>query len=278
VEVITSKNQAPNPDWEKFIVTHKAKAHIRKVVREEERKHADEGKDTWEKKLKRRKVAMSTEDFEKFVHSLKYNDAKDFYLAIVDQKVDIDTLIEQYVIKAKHPASEDIAAAPDQENLFSKFINTARDITSGISILGMSDNFMHQYAKCCNPIPGDEIVGFVTTGEGIKIHRRDCKNVVSLRLAESARIVDVGWPPANGADFITGLHVSGEDRPGLLSDVTHVISTYQNTNIRSVNMDSRGPMFDGKVILYVKDTDHLARIVEKLKRIAGVDSVDRFSG
>jgi (p)ppGpp synthase/HD superfamily hydrolase len=137
---------------------------------------------------------------------------------------------------------------------------------------------MHQYAKCCNPIPGDDIIGFVTTGEGIKIHRKDCKNIISLRLAESARIVDVGWPPANGADFITGIHIGGEDRPALLNDITHVISTYQNTNIRSVHMDSKDALFDGKVILYVKDKDHLERIIEKIKRIPGIQTVERFSG
>jgi RelA/SpoT family (p)ppGpp synthetase len=278
VEIISSKNQTPNPDWEQFAITHKAKSHIRRFFREESRKKSDEGRDTWEKKVKRRKISISSEEFDKFIHALKFNDAQEFYLAIADQKIDVDTLVEQYVVRLKHPAAEDAAQMPDTDTLFTKFINTARDITSGISVLGMNDNFMHQYAKCCNPIPGDDIIGFVTTGEGIKIHRKDCKNIISLRLAESARIVDVGWPPANEADFITGIHIGGEDRPALLSDITHVISTYQNTNIRSVHMDSRDSLFDGKVILYVKDTDHLARIMEKIKRIPGIQSVERFSG
>jgi GTP diphosphokinase / guanosine-3',5'-bis(diphosphate) 3'-diphosphatase len=278
VEIISSKNQTPNQDWEQFAVTHKAKSHIRRFFREESRKKSEEGKDTWEKKVKRRKISINSEEFDKFIHTLKYNDAQEFYLAIARQNVDVDTLLEQYVIRSKHPAAEDAAQAPDPETLFAKFINTARDITSGISVLGMNDNFMHQYAKCCNPIPGDEIIGFVTTGEGIKIHRKDCKNIVSLRLAESSRIVDVGWPSSNEADFITGIHIGGEDRPGLLSDITHVISMYQNTNIRSVNMDSKDSIFDGKVILYVKNTDHLMRIIEKIKRIPGIQSVERFSG
>ncbi len=101
---------------------------------------------------------------------------------------------------------------------------------------------------------------------------------MSLRLAESSRIVEVGWPLSNEADFITGIHIGGEDRPALLSDITHVISMYQNTNIRSVNMDSKDSFFDGKVILYVKNTDHLSRIIEKIKRIPGIQSVERFSG
>jgi (p)ppGpp synthase/HD superfamily hydrolase len=278
VEIISSKSQTPNPDWEQFAVTHKAKSHIRRFFREESRKKSDEGKETWEKKVKRRKISISNEEFDKFIHALKFNDAQEFYLAIANQTIDVDTLVEQYVVRLKHPAVGDAAQVPDSDTLFTKFINTARDITSGISVLGMNDNFMHQYAKCCNPIPGDDIIGFVTTGEGIKIHRKDCKNIISLRLAESARIVDVGWPPADGADFITGIHIGGEDRPALLSDITHVISTYQNTNIRSVNMDTKDSLFDGKVILYVKDTDHLARIMEKIKRIPGIQSVERFSG
>jgi GTP diphosphokinase / guanosine-3',5'-bis(diphosphate) 3'-diphosphatase len=278
VEIISSKNQKPNQDWEQFAVTHKAKSHIRRFFREEYRKKSEEGKDIWEKKVKRRKLNISSEEFDKFIHVLKFNDAQEFYLAIANQEIDVDTVVEQYVVRLKRPAPEDATQTPDTDSLFSKFINTARDITSGISILGMNDNFMHQYAKCCNPIPGDEIIGFVTTGEGIKIHRKDCRNILSLRLAESARIVDVSWPPENGADFITGIHIGGEDRPALLSDITHVISTYQNTNIRSVNMDSKGSLFDGKVILYVKDTEHLARIIEKIKRIPGIQSVERFAG
>jgi (p)ppGpp synthase/HD superfamily hydrolase len=98
-----------------------------------------------------------------------------------------------------------------------------------------------------------------------------------LRLAESARIVEVSWPAVTNSEFIAGVHISGEDRPALLNDITHVIATYQNTNIRSVNMDSRGSTFDGKFILFVKDTEHLARIIEKIKRVPGINSVERLT-
>ncbi len=279
VEIITSKNQTPNPDWEQFAVTYKAKTHIRKYIREEKRQRADEGREIWEKKLRKRKVHVEAAEIEKFVRTLKFNDLQDFYLALRSETVEADTVLEQFLVRSKKAGAEGEAVeAEASDSLFSKFVSTARDFASGISILGMNDNFMHQYAKCCNPIPGDEIVGFVTTGEGIKIHRKDCRNVVSLRLAESARIVEVSWPPASGADFIAGVHVSGEDRPGLLNDVTHAISTFQNTNIRSVNMDSKGMFFDGQIILYVKDTDHLNRIIDKLKRVPGITNVERFVG
>jgi RelA/SpoT family (p)ppGpp synthetase len=278
VEIITSKNQAPNPGWEKFVVTHKAKSHIRRIIREASIKHADEGKELWEKKIKRRKVQVPQEDLDKFLHSLKYNDQIEFFTAIADQKVELDSLVEQFVLRTKTPNAEGGETEIPNDTLFDKFVNTARDITSGISLFGMNDNFMHQYAKCCNPIPGDEIVGFVTTGEGIKIHRKECRNIVSLRLAESARVVDVSWPQTNTVDFIAGLHITGEDRPGLLSDITHAIAGYQNTNIRSANVDSKGTFFDGKIIVYVKDIIHLSRVVDKVKKVQGVLAVERYSG
>jgi RelA/SpoT family (p)ppGpp synthetase len=275
IEIITSKNQTPNPDWEQFVVLHKAKAHIRKFIREEVYKRAEGGREIWEKKIKRRKVHINSDDLEKFVHLMKFKDVQEFYLAIANQRAEPDTLIEQYVIRSKPATGEPV---PEDTNLFDRFVSSARELTSGISIRGENSNFLYQHAKCCNPIPGDEIIGFVTTGEGIKIHRKDCKNILTLRLVESARIVEVAWPSSNGADFVAGVHISGEDRPGLLNDITHAISTYQNTNIRSVNMDSKGSIFDGKVILFVKDTAHLARVIEKIKKIPNILAAERLVG
>lgn len=279
VEIITSKNQSPNPDWDKFVVTHKAKSHIRRWIREELRKRTDEGRDLWEKRLKRHKVRLSEDELTKLIHSARIENVQAFFLGIADGQIDPDAFIEHYITQPKGaPSAESARGAEESQSLFRKFISTAREATSGISILGTTDNFMHQYAKCCNPIPGDDIIGFVTIGEGIKIHRKDCRNVVSKRMAESERIVEVSWPPANGADFIAALRLFGKDRPGLLSDVTHAISTYQNTNIRSVNIDSRGSMFEGQIILYVKNTDHLSRVIDKIRKVEGILEVERFSG
>lgn len=277
VEIIVSKNQTPNPDWEQFVVTHKAKAHLRRFVREEIRKKAETGKEIWEKKLKRRKLHWKEEDVDKFIRSLRYTDKQLFFAAVAEEKIDLDAAIETFLLQTKEKESQP-ATEEEKETLFHKFVTTARELVTTISIGGEKDKFLYQHAKCCNPIPGDDIIGFITTGEGIKIHRKDCKNILTLRLAESARIVEVSWPPSNGADYIAGIHVAGDDRPGVLSDITHAISSYQNTNIRSVNMDTKGNIFDGKIILYVKDVDHLNRIMEKLRRIPNVTTVERFTG
>ena len=277
VEIITSKKQTPNADWEKFAVTHKAKSAVRHWIKEEERKHIEEGKELWDKKIKKAKLHINDDELTKFVHLQRINNTQDFYLGITTQAIDPDAMIGILLEKTKRPASEQ-----DQKDengaslLFNRFVKSARSITSGISLFGTHDNFMHNYAKCCNPIPGDEIVGFITTGEGLKIHRKDCRNVASMRLNDEERIVEVSWPPTDDVDFIVGVKLSGQDRSGLLNEITHAISTYNNTNIRSVNIATKDSLFDGQFILYVKNTEHLTGIVERLKRLKGITKVERF--
>ncbi len=277
VEIITSKKQTPNADWEKYAVTHKAKSAIRRWIKEEERKHIDLGKELWEKRVKKAKLHINEDELAKFVHLQKISNTQDFYLGISNQAIDAEAMIGILLEKTKRPAGEQETKGIDGASvLFDRFVKSARSITSGISIFGTSDNFMHNYAKCCNPIPGDEIVGFITTGEGLKIHRKNCRNVASLRLNDEERIVEVSWPPTNDIDFIAGIKLSGQDRSGLLNEITHAISTFNNTNIRSVNIATKDSLFDGQFILYVKNTEHLSGIVERLKRLRGITKVDRF--
>jgi GTP diphosphokinase / guanosine-3',5'-bis(diphosphate) 3'-diphosphatase len=274
VEILTSKTQAPNPDWEKFVVTHKAKSHIRRWIKEEQRKAIDEGRAIWEKKLRKSKVSVNDDELLRFLHDLKIENTGMFFVALHQEKIDADTVLQiiQEAQHHPHPAEE----GGKIEGLFNKFITSARGITGGIILGGNQDNFVHNYARCCNPIPGDEIVGFVTVGEGIKIHRKACRNIRLMMQMEANRVIEVGWPADNGVMFVAGLHVSGGDRPGMLNDITHAISSYMNTNIRSVNIDSHDSLFDGTFILYVKDTDHLARLQEKIRRIKGVTHAERF--
>jgi GTP diphosphokinase / guanosine-3',5'-bis(diphosphate) 3'-diphosphatase len=277
VEIITSKKQTPNPDWEQFVVTHKAKQHIRRWIKEEQHKQVGEGREIWDKKIKKAKLHINEDELTKFIHQQKITNPQDFFRGIYNKEIDADDIIESLLEGVRRiPEAGTVRAEGSPPNLFSKFVTSARSLTSGISLFGSSDNFMHNYAKCCNPIPGDEIVGFVTTGEGIKIHRKSCKNVMAMRMNDEERIVEVAWPATNEVDFIAGVRISGDDRTGLLNDVTHSISTYNNTNIRSVSINTKDSLFDGQFILYVKNTSHLNAIVERLKRIKGVTKVERF--
>ncbi len=275
VEIITSKNQTPSPDWEKFCVTHKAKSHIRRWMRDEQRKAIDEGRELWEKRLKKAKLSISEDDLNKFLTDKRIENSGMFYLGLRQEKLNADEIIKMIQDEQKHPAAV-VSEEGKIEGLFNKFVTSARGIAGGIVLEGKHEHFLHNYAKCCNPIPGDDVVGFVTTGEGIKIHKRSCRNIKLMMGIEAKRFVEVSWPSDNGVMFVAAVRISGEDRPAMLSDLTHAISTYMNTNIRSVNLDSEGSLFQGTFILYVKDTEHLGRIIDRIKRIKGVTRAERL--
>jgi GTP diphosphokinase / guanosine-3',5'-bis(diphosphate) 3'-diphosphatase len=275
VEILTSKNQTPNPDWEQIAVTHKAKSHIRRWMKEEERKEVEEGRDLWEKRLKKAKVSISDDELLEFLREKKIENLTALFTGIKNNRVDPDEIIAMYLEEQKHPSAA-VPEEPKIDGLFNRFINTARGSSGGIVLDGSHDNFMHNYAKCCQPIPGDEVVGFVTTGEGIKIHRKSCKNVRLMMQMDRNRIMDVQWPSNDGTMFVSGVRIAGDDRAALLNDITHAISSYNNTNIRSVNIDSQDGHFTGTFILNVENLDHLGKIVERIRRVSGVRKAERF--
>jgi guanosine-3',5'-bis(diphosphate) 3'-pyrophosphohydrolase len=275
VEIITSKHQTPKADWEKLVVTHKAKSHIRRWLKDEERKSVAAGRDVWGKRLKKYKLHTSDDDLSKQLRDFKADDLRDFYLKIHRGEINPDAVAQEIELKQKH-SPDTVKEEQRGDGIFNKFITTARNITGGITLFGSHGSFAHSYAKCCNPIPGDDIVGYVTRGEGVKIHLRTCKNFHTMALTDPQRVVDVGWPSVNGVDYAAAIAISGEDRAGILSDITHSISTYENTNIRNVKIDTKDSMFEGSIIISVKNKEHLDRIIEKLRKVKGMFRADRM--
>ncbi len=278
VEIITSKNQSPTGDWEKFVVTHKARSHIRKFLNEEQRSRIVEGRELFQKRLQKAKLHVNDDMLVRFAASTPLGTLARFYHAIASADIDIEDYFKRLKEWLKPGSSERAdkrpSDGPDVGTV--TYMDSSRSST-GILIQGRRDNLLYSYAKCCNPVPGDDVVGVVTIGKGVKIHRSNCKNIQKLQADSEERLIDVSWPSTEeGADYLVGIRVFGEDRPGMLSDLTHVISTYNNTNIRSVNIDSRDAMFDGKMTVFVKNTYHLARLMEKLRKVRGVTSVERF--
>ncbi|HLF15316.1 MAG TPA: bifunctional (p)ppGpp synthetase/guanosine-3',5'-bis(diphosphate) 3'-pyrophosphohydrolase [Bacteroidota bacterium] len=276
IEIITSKNQTPNADWDKFAVTHRAKSHIRRWIKEEQRKSVRSGKELWEKRAKKHKLSINEDDLVRYAHDFGADDMGEFYDRIHNGLIDADTVIREIEIEQKHPRPESQGRPEGQPGLFNRFISTARNITGGITVLGRQDAYLHSFGKCCNPIPGDEIVGFITKGEGVKIHLKKCQNFARMAELQPQRVVEVGWPPVNGAEYAAAIRISGEDRTGLLNEITHLISSYQNTNIRGVKIDVKDSMFDGSIMINVKNTEHLNRIIEKLKNVRGVSHAERL--
>lgn len=272
VEILTSKNQTPNKSWEKFVVTSKARQEIRKWIRQEENKKVEEGKTLVAKAFKKLKIHINNDDLLKLVHKAKFDNLNEFYKAVAAGSIDIEEFLTQKPEPEKPVTIEEEAEKLD----FEKFADTAREQIGGVLIAGDKLDVLHNYAKCCNPIPGDEILGFITRGEGVKIHRKNCKNLERLMKLHEGRIIDVAWPNTDGNYFIAAIKIVGEDRPGMLSEISQTIVNYQNTNIKSVNFQTHRSIFYGTVSVNVKDLDHLNRIIERLKKIPGIETVERF--
>jgi GTP diphosphokinase / guanosine-3',5'-bis(diphosphate) 3'-diphosphatase len=267
VEIITSKNQHPNKSWSKFVVTHQAKTVIRKWINKEEDDIINLGKEIWDKKIKKLKLSFNQSEINKLVLNLKFDSIKQFYKSIAQDKINLDE-----ILVAKDKEKKD--RVPELE--FDKFANIARTDIGGILVDGKDSGIFYSYAKCCNPIPGDPVIGYITTGEGIKIHRKTCNNLIKISEKDSTKLVSVQWPQAESTLFVGGLSVLGEDSPGILTDLSHAIVSYQNTNIKSININTNDSTFEGNITMYVHNIEHLNRIIERIKKIKGVYSVERF--
>ncbi len=269
VEIITSKNQHPNKNWIKFVTTHKAKAAIRKWINKEEDDIVNAGKEIWEKKIKKLKLSFTTSDIAKLITQLKFESPRQFYKTIAQGKINLDEVLTASKGKEKKEKSQQVLE-------FENFADIARDDIGGVLVDGKKSGIMYSYAKCCNPIPGDPVIGYITIGEGIKIHRKTCNNLLKITEKDVSKLVPVQWPEAENSLFVAGLSVNGEDSPGILNDISHAIVSYQNTNIKSININTSDSVFEGSVTLYVQNLDHLSRIIERLKKLKGVYSVERF--
>ncbi|MFA7287867.1 MAG: bifunctional (p)ppGpp synthetase/guanosine-3',5'-bis(diphosphate) 3'-pyrophosphohydrolase [Melioribacteraceae bacterium] len=267
VSIIMGKNPRPNKSWLQFVVTHKAKTNIRKFLNKEEERIVEQGKEIWERKIKKLKLAFTPDDVSKLFRKLKYENSQQFYSAIAQERISIDNILNPVV----EPDQKEV---PELE--FEKFVTSVRTSAGGVIVEGENKGVAYSYAKCCNPIPGDVVVGYITIGEGIKIHRKDCKNLINMVRYGEDRLVAVQWPRTDGASFVAGLIIKGDDMPGILKDLSNAVTTYQNTNIKSVNISTTDSMFRGTITVFVRDLIHLRGLMEKIKKTRGVYSVERF--
>jgi RelA/SpoT family (p)ppGpp synthetase len=272
VEIITSKNQTPNRGWEKFVVTHKARANIRKWIKREENRFTQEGKTLLEKSMKKSKLHINNDDLLKIARSYKFENLIELYKAIGNGRFPADKLFESKTEQLEKDSAQKVA----EEISFDKFADTAREATGGILLQGNRIDVLHNFARCCNPVPGDKIIGFITRGEGLKIHRRTCKNFARLSKLYDGRVMEVSWPETNGTFFIAGIKVLGEDTPGMLNEISQTIVNTYNTNIKGITIRTHHSIFYGSISVQVKDLEHLTRIIERLKKIKGIDIVERF--
>jgi len=277
VEIITSKKQTPSPDWMKFVVTAKARSRIRHWLNEKRRNAIKLGRDLWEKKAKRAHLDVDEQDLARYASKLKFPNPQQMFYEIGTGLFEADELVQLI----KHGTTGRADDEQNQETLQLQYENFLERAQSNGQPALLIDGELHTdiatvYAPCCNPIPGDEVFGYVSKTGAIKIHRVNCRNAPHLLIDHPDRTVSVEWSRQKDVQFIVGLRVIGEDRVGIVSDITTVISRNLKTNIRSITVDSVDGIFEGTIVLYVSDLAHLRRLIERIKRIDNIHGVYRF--
>jgi guanosine-3',5'-bis(diphosphate) 3'-pyrophosphohydrolase len=276
VEILSSKNQSPKIDWLGFVVTSKAKSKIRFKLNEERVKIAENGKEILQRRLKNWKIPFSDENVRKLMKQYKLKIAQDLYYLISTDKIDLaevkECLTESEVIDAqeeKQVVETEKAPVPDH----------GRSLKSD-DFLIIDDkvaNVDYKLAKCCNPIAGDEIFGFVTVGEGIKIHRLNCPNAVQLVSRYGYRVVKARWKPSGRETlFPVEISMEGDHDPAILNNISNVLAKDLKINLQSITMDNANGMFTGRLRITVKDTQHLDSLIARLSSIRGVYHVTRL--
>ncbi|MEX2601033.1 MAG: bifunctional (p)ppGpp synthetase/guanosine-3',5'-bis(diphosphate) 3'-pyrophosphohydrolase [Balneolaceae bacterium] len=281
VEIITGNKVNLNPDWIDDVVTHKAKSRIRQFIKQTERSIADDGREIWEKKAKRGKVEISEQELMRIAQRLKFENTQELFYEIGSGMFDVNELFKAVkLLKSKGRIEEKESELPKstEGEIQKKYLTTARSMSdrSDLLVNGELTDIKYTYANCCNPIPGDEVIGFVSRNGEVKIHRSNCNNAHHLIQNDSERIIDVTWARNIDVKFLGAIRVIGEDRVGLVNDLTDVLSKSLNTNIKSINVSSDSGMFDGILTVYVDDLKHLEMIIERVKRVDGVKNATRY--
>ena len=275
VEILTSNKQKPNQDWLRFAVSSKAKAKIKEILKEEKKAAAVEGKEIVKRKLKQMKTELTSETLEKLTNYFKVKTPLELYSQVGEGLIPA-TSIKKFKEELDQVEGNAKAKISDAKS-FSKTVSKIKGKPQELLLIGDDMDILdYKLAKCCNPIPGDDVFGFVTVNEGIKIHRTNCPNAPELMANYGYRIVQAKWMPRKELAYLSGLKVIGTDRLGMINDITKVISAELKVNMRSLSIDTEGGIFEGNIMLYVHDKSHLDTLIKKLEKVNGVVKVNRF--
>ncbi len=281
VEILTSANQKPRQEWLSFVKTSRAKSKIRLALKETQVKEGLFAKEMLERKFKNRKIEQEESTMFHVIKKLGYKEVSDFYKAIADDILDVNTVIEKYV---EIKESEKTITGDNQARSASEFELDNSKI-SGLNPQASDDTLVidrnlkgldYQLARCCHPIYGDPIFGFVTINGGIKIHRQDCPNAPELRRRYGYRVVKARWSGKGSSQYSITLRVIGNDDIGIVNNLTSIISKDEKLILRSINIDSHDGLFSGNLVVMLEDTSRLEQLIKKLRTVKGVKQVDRI--
>ncbi|MEX2590640.1 MAG: TGS domain-containing protein, partial [Chitinophagales bacterium] len=279
VEIITSRKQKPTEDWLNLVVTGKAKAKIKSSLKDEKRAIAEDGKEILKRKLKGLKAPWSETLVHEITSFYSYKTSLDLFYNIAQQKVDLSKLNNVKIVKDQiidQKKNDEIVLEEKEESVEDSIRNKLQKNAELLIFDESADNIDHKFAPCCNPIPGDDVFGFITVNEGIKIHKTSCPNAVQLMSNYGYRIVKTKWTKQHGIAFLTEVKVSGLDDVGIMNKITTIISGELKLNMQSLSIDGKDGIFEGLIKVYVNNTEELDQLINKLKSVDGILSVNRL--
>jgi guanosine-3',5'-bis(diphosphate) 3'-pyrophosphohydrolase len=277
IEIITSQYQKPTINWLDYVTTSRAKNKIKNVLNENTKKIAEEGKEVLTRKLRHLKITLSESVVNELVNFFKLKTSLDLFYRVGVGAIENQQLKDYAAQKSntfinffKNKIKRNTSTA--SEDIHKQVLNSNYDML----VFGSDqDKLDYKLSTCCNPIPGDEVFGFITINEGIKVHKRDCPNAISLQSNYAYRIMQAKWIDSSQQEFKAILHITGMDTIGLTNKLTKVISDNMNVNIQSISLSGEAGIFNGQIAVIVQNNNILKKLIDNIKQIDGVDKVTR---
>lgn len=276
VEIITSNKQKPSEDWLSFVVTAKARGRIKDALKEEKKKIADEGKYTVQRKLEGIGATVNQYNIDELVHWYKLQSHLDLFYQVAVKNIDLKDLKEFKVNGDRIEAPKPVKTLQEFRQEISPAPGPSRKDAELVIFGESSDKIVYNLANCCKPIPGDDVFGFITTGKGLTIHRTNCPNATKLLSNYGHRVVKTKWAKNKEISFLTGLKIVGLDDVGVVNKITSLISGDLRINISALTIEAKEGLFRGNIKLFVHDKEELETLVQSLKALPGIESVERY--
>lgn len=275
VEILTSKNQKPKEEWLNFVKTHRAKSKIKSSLKEEKRELAAIGKAMLEKEFKRLDISHKNISLKELKKHFKTQSNLDLYYEIAIEKIQLNHLKSFEIKNGNLRIKQNFPSR--LKNYFERKKTIKTEKKEEILVIGDNmEKIDYSLAHCCNPIPGDEVFGFITVSEGIKVHKVTCPNAVQLMSNYAYRVIKARWIDKEKMDFLTGLKIIGIDNVGIVNNITQVVSNEHHVNMRSIKFESYDGIFEGTIMVFVQNTLHLESLIKNLKKVEGVTKIERI--
>lgn len=280
IEILTAESQSPQPEWLNFVTTAKAKTKIKDALKQEKKQHLEIGREKVEEAIRNHGFPLVANTTKKIVAHYNLNNKEQLYshvgMGLIDlqdldqvlKRKSVNKFVKYWNITFNRKPKEELATETDEKPV--KF-----DKRKPFILKENPDNIEYSLAKCCNPIPGDDVIGYIGTGDLVIIHKKECPTAEKLLASQGDKVITAEWTKFKKLSYLTRLALSGFDRLGIVNEVTNIISKLHNINMRSVKFDTHDGIFEGDLYLYIHNTEDLQHLILQLGKIKGIEKVAR---